>query len=98
MSIFHQNLFLIRAFLQHGCQTVLEKAVANQLITLLGKLLTEFASCCTKTKARHLWVLELPLWLSWSRIYLQVRRPRFNPWVGEDFLEKGKATHSSILA
>ena len=25
----------------------------------------------------------LPLWLSWSRIYLQCRRPGFNPWVGK---------------
>ena len=27
-----------------------------------------------------------------------VRRPGFDPWVGEDPLEKGTATHSSILA
>ena len=24
-----------------------------------------------------------PLWLSWSRIHLQCRRPRFDPWVGK---------------
>ena len=27
-----------------------------------------------------------------------VQRPRFNPWVWEDPLEEGMATHSSILA
>ena len=26
------------------------------------------------------------------------KRPRFDPWVGEDPLEKGMATYSSILA
>ena len=26
------------------------------------------------------------------------KRHRFNPWVGEDSLEEGMATHSSILA
>ena len=31
-------------------------------------------------------------------IYLLCRRPRFNPWGWEDSLEKGMATHSSILA
>ena len=25
----------------------------------------------------------LPWWLRWSRICLQCRRPRFNPWVGK---------------
>ena len=25
----------------------------------------------------------LPLWLSWERIRLQCRRPRFDPWVGK---------------
>ena len=36
-------------------------------------------------------------WPRWWRICLQCRRPRFNPcW--EDPLEKGMATHSSILA
>ena len=29
---------------------------------------------------------------------LQCRRRGFDPWVWEDLLEKGKATHSSILA
>ena len=31
-------------------------------------------------------------------LYLQCRRSRFDPWVGEDPLEKAMATHSSILA
>ena len=30
--------------------------------------------------------------------YLQCRRPRFNLWVRKNPLEKGMATHSSILA
>ena len=37
----------------------------------------------------------------WYRICLQCRRYRrhwFNPWVGKIPLEKGTATHSSILA
>ena len=42
--------------------------------------------------------LRLPLWLSWYRICLQCRRPGFNSWVGKTPLEKGKATHSTILA
>ena len=32
------------------------------------------------------------------RIRLQCGRPGFNPWVGKIPLEKGKATHSSIVA
>ena len=40
----------------------------------------------------------LSWWLWWERVCLQFRRPRFNPWVGEHPLEKGMATHSSILA
>ena len=42
--------------------------------------------------------LTLLWWLSWLRIYLQYRTPGFDPWVGEIPLEKGTATHSSILA
>ena len=42
--------------------------------------------------------LRLPLQLSWLRICLQCRRLGFDPWVGKIPLEKGKATHSSILA
>ena len=34
----------------------------------------------------------------WSRICLQHGRPGFDPWVGKNPLEKGKATPSSILA
>ena len=33
-----------------------------------------------------------------GRICLHCRRPRFNPWVGKIPLEKGMATHYSILA
>ena len=39
-----------------------------------------------------------PWWLRQWRIHLQWRRPRFSPWVGKNPLEKGMATHSSILA
>ena len=31
----------------------------------------------------HLLELGLPCWLRWQRICLQVRRPRFDPWVRE---------------
>ena len=46
----------------------------------------------------------LPWRLSWQRVSLQCRRPGFEPWVGnipwnrKQSLEKGMATHSSILA
>ena len=43
-------------------------------------------------------VISLALWLRWQRIYLQYRKPRFDPWVRKDSLKKGMATHSSILA
>ena len=33
-----------------------------------------------------------------KKIRLQCQRPGFDPWAWEDPLEKGKATHSSILA
>ena len=33
-----------------------------------------------------------------KKIHLQWERPGFDPWVGEDSLEEGMATHSSILA
>ena len=42
--------------------------------------------------------LGLPWWLSSKGSTSQCRRYKFNPWVGEDTLEKKKATHSSILA
>ena len=29
------------------------------------------------------WFVGLPLWLSWSRICLQCRRPGFDPWFGK---------------
>ena len=46
-----------------------------------------------------------PLQYSWVSLVAQLvknppgmrGRPRFNPWVGKIPLEKGKATHSSIL-
>ena len=41
----------------------------------------------------------LPWKLSWQRVHLQCRRPGFDSFLGqEDSLEKGTATHSSILA
>ena len=42
--------------------------------------------------------LGLPWWLSVKESTSQCRRYKFNPWVGEDTLEKEMATHSSILA
>ena len=46
-----------------------------------------------------------PLQYSWASLVAQLVknppamwRPGFNPWAGEIPLEKGKATHSSILA
>ena len=35
-----------------------------------------------KGLATHSSILGLPWWLSWLRIWLQCRRPGFNPWVG----------------
>ena len=40
----------------------------------------------------------LPLWLRWRSICLQCRRPGFDPLARKIPLEKGMATHSSILA
>ena len=45
---------------------------------------------------KHL--LGLPWRLRRWRIYLQCRRPGFDPWFGKNPLEKDMATHSSILA
>ena len=42
--------------------------------------------------------LGLLWWLSGKESTSQCRRCKFNPWVGEDTLEKEMATHSSILA
>ena len=36
-----------------------------------------------KGKATHSSILGLPLWLWWSNIRLQFRRPGFDPWVGK---------------
>ena len=33
-----------------------------------------------------------------ERIWLQRQRPGIDPWVGKNSLEKGMATHSSVLA
>ena len=41
---------------------------------------------------------ELPWWLRQLRICLPFRRHWFDPWRSEGPLEKGTATHSSILA
>ena len=41
---------------------------------------------------------ELPWWLRQLRICLPCRRHWLDPWVREGPLEKGTATHSSILA
>ena len=37
-------------------------------------------------------------WLRWQRVWLLCKRPGFDPWRKVDALEKGTATHSSILA
>ena len=44
----------------------------------------------------HSFSRGLPWWLRWQRICLQCERPGFSPC--EDPLEKGMATHSSILS
>ena len=41
---------------------------------------------------------EASLAAQWERVCLQCRRPGFDPWIGEDPLQKEMATHSSILA
>ena len=48
-----------------------------------------FKVCCSN------W--GLPWWLRWWRIGLPCRRPGFDSWVGKIPLEKGMATHCSIL-
>ena len=40
----------------------------------------------------------LPRWLSGKESIRQFRNLRFDPWVGEDLLEKEMATHFSTLA
>ena len=51
---------------------------------------------CRESKAES--KTGLPWWLRGSRICLQCRRPRFKPWIRKIPLQKGMATHSSILA
>ena len=51
-----------------------------------------------KETATYFGILGLPWWLRWGRICLQCGRPGIDPWVGKIPLEKGTATHSSILA
>ena len=51
-----------------------------------------------KWQINSLLPLGLPWWLSWWRAHLQCRRPGFQSLDWEDPLEKGTATHSSILA
>ena len=46
----------------------------------------------------HNLTINQTAWLRRSRTHLQCGRPGFTPWVGNIPLEKGKATHSSILA
>ena len=62
-------------------------------------------SCVHHTRSSLFWrqcpllaLHRLPWWISRWRICLQCRRPGFDPWVGKIPLEKGIATHSSILA
>ena len=43
-------------------------------------------------------LVDFPGFSNGKGIYLQCRRPRFNPWVRKIPLEKEMATHSSILA
>ena len=67
----------------------------------------ETLACCRPWghRVRHDWVTDQQKqgflwWIKWKTICLQCRRPRFNLWVGKNVqsLEKGMATHSSILA
>ena len=53
------------------------------------------ATCESSGWSLELWALCFLLHI---RIHLQCGRPGFDPWVGDNPLEKGKATHSSILA
>ena len=43
-------------------------------------------------------LVDFPGFLNGKGIYLQCRRPRFNPWVRKIPLEKEMATHSNTLA
>ena len=53
------------------------------------KHLTKMHSCssCRQEEISYFHRLTIqaasPWWLRWSRIWLQYRRPRFNPWVGK---------------
>ena len=43
-------------------------------------------------------LVDFPGFSNGKGIYLQCRRPRFNPWVRKIPLEKEMATHSNTLA
>ena len=55
---------------------------------------------------RHLFISRISTTFTWASlvaqqmhwIFLQCRRPGFNPWVGKNLLERSMATHSSALA
>ena len=51
-----------------------------------------------KKKIKTIEAVGLPCSSNGKEICLQYRRLRFDPWVGENPLEKGMAIHSSILA
>ena len=47
---------------------------------------------------RELYLIMDPWWLRWQRISVQCRETQVQSLGQEDLLEKGIATHSSILA
>ena len=67
---------------------------------LLCFFLPEFPQHVASVSIQHIssFSVGLPWWLSGKESALQCRRCEFDPWVGEDPLEKGMATHSNILA
>ena len=77
---------------------------------MLGLIICDF-SFHSETGPRHRWMVNssrrINGWCTGNRGFpcgsvvknsLQCQRRRFNPWVGEDALEKEMSTHSSILA
>ena len=68
------------------------------LIAFKNNFIISFSSyICLLTHSLIRFLLTLPWWFRWEQICLQCRRPGYQSQL-EDPLEKGTATHSSILA
>ena len=67
-------------------------------LSLVYRLKYRTITFFNKLKCSYYLSNGLPQKLSWQRIHLQCRRPRFDSWVGKITLEKGIATSSSIVA